>query len=118
MIYIREAHPMDGWWFGRGLGKFFVQRTKAATHIRDPQDIEERRTVAKECDVALKYQIPTYVDEMHDPVSKTYAAKPTRLYLIGIDGTVKYAGGLGPYGFKPQELGKAIQDYLGELETA
>ena len=50
-----------------------------------------------------------------DHVNRTYAAWPTRLYLIGIDGRVVYAGGLGPYDFKPAKLKAAIENYLSEL---
>ena len=42
----------------------------------------------------------------------TYAAWPTRLYLIGLDGKVAYAGGMGPYDFKPAKLQAAIEDYI------
>ena len=58
------------------------------------------------------YGIRTYVDEMDDAVNTAYAAAPTRLYLVGRDGKVAYAGGLGPFGFKPKELGRAIENYL------
>ncbi len=117
MIYIREAHPVDGWWFGEGVqGKVMkVLFPKAAMDIYDPKTIEERRAVAGQCEDALQYGVRTYVDEMDDPVSKAYAASPTRLYLIGLDGRVTYAGGLGPFGFKPAELKNAIDDYLDRL---
>jgi hypothetical protein len=113
-IYIREAHPVDGWWFGRGLPSLFFKltRNKAATDIFDPKTIEERRSVAGDCEISLQYGIRTLVDEMDDVVNKAYAAWPTRLYLIGLDGRVVYAGGLGPFGFNPNELGRAIENYL------
>jgi len=82
---------------------------------KDPKTIEERRAVAGECQTALQYGIKTYVDEMDNHVNGTYAAWPTRLYLIGLDGKVVYAGGLGPYDFKPAKLKTAIDDYLREL---
>ncbi len=117
MIYIREAHPVDGWWFGKGiLGKvikYYASLTSLDTY--DPKTIEERRSVAKQCHDALQYGINTYVDEIDDTVSKAYAAKPTRLYLVGLDGMVVYASGLGPYGFKPRELKNAIDKYLLSL---
>ncbi len=118
-IYIREAHPVDGWWLGGGLpGLFFRLRgSKAATDVCDPQTIEERRAVAGQCETTLQYGIRTYVDEMDDAVNKAYAAWPTRLYLVGLDGRVVYAGGLGPWGFKPAPLGAAIEDYLAHGET-
>ena len=119
MIYIREAHPVDGWWLGGGLRGLVLKLMipRAATDIADPKTIEERRAVAGQCESSLKYGIRTYVDEMDDAVSKAYAAKPTRLYLVGLDGRVVYAGGLGPYGFKPAEFGDAIQDYLEQIDT-
>ena len=100
VIYIREAHPTDGWYIG-------------SHDIRDPRTIEERRRVAGECEAAMQHGIRTYVDEMDDAVMKAYAAWPDRLYLIGFDGRVVYRGGRGPWGFKPAELKKAIDILLG-----
>lgn len=114
MIYIREAHPVDGWWLGKGLPGLALRlsKSKAAMDVYDPTTVDERRIVANDCETALKYSIRTYVDEMDDRVNEAYAAWPTRLYLVGADGKVEYAGGLGPFGFKPAELGKAINEYL------
>lgn len=55
---------------------------------------------------------------MDDKVNKAYAAAPTRLYFVGLDGGVVYAGGLGPFGFKPAELGAAIEEYLARMDSA
>jgi len=105
---------VDGWWFGGGIvGKIMRRRyPKASMDTHDPTSFEERRGVASQCEDSLQYGIHTYVDGMDDKVSKTYAALPTRLYLIGLDGRVTYAGGLGPFGFSPTELGDAIEEYL------
>lgn len=118
-IYIREAHPVDGWWFGGGIMGLLMKlkRSKAATDVYDPKTLDERQAVANRYKVDLKYDISTYVDEMDDAVSKAYAAMPTRLYLIGLDGRVVYAGGLGPFGFKPMELESAIRKYLARLDN-
>jgi hypothetical protein len=119
-IYIREAHPIDGWWLGKGLFGLALRasKSKAATDVYDPQTIEERRQVAGDCEVSLQYGIRTYVDEVDDAVNKVYAAWPTRLYLIGLDGRVVYHGGLGPFGFKPAELGSRIETYLSQAVLA
>jgi hypothetical protein len=114
MIYIREAHPIDGWWLGKGLLGWLLRLrgTRAATDVYDPKTIGERRAVAGRCDESLKYGIRTYVDEMDDRVNKAYAAHPTRLYLVGMDGRVAYAGGAGPFGFRPADLASAIEKLL------
>jgi hypothetical protein len=119
-IYIREAHPVNGWWLGKGPLKFFMKLggIKAATDVYDPQTIEERRTVAGQCQTTLQYDIHTYVDEMDDAVNQAYAAWPTRLYLIGLDGRVVYHGGLGPFDFHPSKLEKSIQEYLTHIEVS
>ncbi len=113
-VYIREAHPVDGWWLGTGIFKLGMKllRMQAATDVYDPTTIEERRRVAGSCEDALQYGIRTTIDEMDDAVNKAYAGWPVRLYLVGQDGRVAYAGGLGPFGFKPAELKAAIDDYL------
>jgi hypothetical protein len=118
-IYIREAHPVDGWWLGGGLSGlllFKIRKSRAATDVYEPKTIEERREVAGRCETSLQYGIRTYVDHMDDCVSKAYAAWPTRLYLVGVDGKVAYAGGPGPWGFEPAKLGAAIEEYLASAE--
>ena len=116
-IYIREAHPIDGWWMGRQLTRGLMKRfePKASMDLYDPKTIQERRAAAGQCQSSLKYGIRTYVDEMDDAVNKAYAAWPTRLYLVGLDGRVVYAGGLGPWGFKPDELKTVLDLYLGQI---
>ncbi len=117
MVYIREAHPVDGWWLGKGAFKAVIKlsRSKVALDIHDPTTIEERRKIAGTCEESLKYGIRTYIDEMDDGVNEQYAAWPTRLYLVDLDGKVTYAGGLGPFDFKPAEFEKAIDKYLNEV---
>ena len=68
----------------------------------DPKTIEERRAVASECETALQYGVRTYVDEMDDYVNKAYAGWPTRLYLIGLDGRIVYAGDKGQLAWNPK----------------
>ena len=99
VIYIREAHPTDGWYMGNH-------------DIRDPQTIEERRELAGTCETRLKYGISTIVDEMDDGVMKAYAAWPDRLYLVDTDGKVAFAGGRGPWGFKPSKPEKIIEGLM------
>ena len=114
LIYIREAHPVDGWWLGGGVIGLSLRlmKSRAATDVYDPETIEERRKVAARCESEVKYGIPTLVDDIDDSINRAYAAIPTRLYLLGEDGRVVYAGGLGPFGFKPKKLKVAIETLL------
>ena len=116
IIYMREAHPIDGWWLGKGLLGLLlkIKGTRAIKDVYDPRTMDDRNQVAARCELELGYRIPTLVDEMDDPVNKAYAAMPTRMYLVGTDGRVAYAGGLGPWGFKPKELKNAIEKLLNE----
>lgn len=103
-IYIREAHPTDGWYMG--------------THrIRDPLSLEERRSVARKFEESLRGRAGVYVDGMDDAAMKAYAAWPDRLYLVGTDGRIRYAGKRGPSGFKPDELREAIKKETIARET-
>ena len=113
-IYIREAHPVDGWWFGKGFMRALLKLSgsKATRDLYDPKTLQERRAAAGDCEQSLQYGIKTYVDEMDDRVNKAYAAWPTRLYLINKEWIVIYAGGLGPFGFKPGALKQAIQKHI------
>lgn len=119
-IYIREAHPVDGWWFGKGPISWLMKAysSRAAQDVYDPTTMEERRSVAGRCQETLQYGIPTLVDEMDDAVNKAYAAWPTRLYLVDLDGRVAYAAEKGPFGFKPPELEAAITSTIGEPAPA
>ena len=56
-IYIREAHPVDGWWFGKAPFKWIFKliKSKAALDVYDPKTIEERRAVASDCEKSLEY---------------------------------------------------------------
>jgi hypothetical protein len=118
-IYIREAHPVDGWWLGKGAFKTIIKlsRSKTALDTYDPTTLEERRAVAGQSEEALKYGINTYVDGMDDAVNQAYAAWPTRLYLVGLDGKVAYRGGLGPFDFRPAVLEKEIKKYLAKTKN-
>ena len=101
MIYIREAHPIDGSWPG----------TK---EVEDPISDEERQQVASDFVKELGLTMPVLLDRIDDKVNRAYAGWPDRLYLVNKAGKIAYAGGPGPSGFKPDELRQAIQQELGQ----
>jgi Iodothyronine deiodinase len=54
-------------------------------------------------------QMPIVIDGVDNAVVAAYGGWPDRLYLIGRDGRIVFQGGEGPFGFKPEELERAIE---------
>lgn len=104
VIYIREAHPTDGW-------QVAVNEREGVV-FEQPNTFVEREAVAEACVLHLDLSIPTVLDEMGDEVGRGYAAWPDRLYLVDPGGRIAYRGGPGPGGFKPDELEDAIKTLL------
>jgi iodothyronine deiodinase-like protein len=105
VVYIREAHPEDGW--------VLSDNRAAGIAFTDPTDFGEREAVAETCAIGLRIPWPVVVDNTDDAVARAYGGWPDRLYLIGRDGRVAFRGGEGPFGFKPHELAEAIASELG-----
>ena len=80
--------------------------------MEDPISERERTTAATTCVADLKLPMPAIIDKMDDKVSNDYQGHPDRLYLIGKDGRISYAGGRGPMLFDPEELAAAIDEEL------
>ena len=104
IVYVREAHPEDGWVLDENRGEGIA--------VADPVSLAERATVAETCAVRLQTRIPTLLDDVDDAVALAYGGWPDRLYLVGRDGRVAFQGGRGPDGFKPEELKAAIEAEL------
>jgi hypothetical protein len=82
--------------------------------LADPKSITERRAAANTCCQSLKLSLPALVDDMEDTANREYAAWPERLYVIGKDGKIAYAGGMGPFQFSPKECAEFLEKYLAE----
>lgn len=105
IVYIREAHPEDGW--------VLADNRREEIALADPTSLDERAAAADACVVRLRTRIPVLLDGVDDAVALAYGGWPDRLYLIGRDGRVAFQGGRGPEGFKPGELATAIEAELG-----
>jgi hypothetical protein len=104
-VYIREAHPEEGW--------ILPENRRSAVAIHEPATEDERRLVAQTCATNLEMRMLTVIDGMDNAVADVYGGWPDRLYLVGADSRITYQGGEGPFGFKPEELERAIERYLG-----
>ena len=105
IVYIREAHPEDGW--------VLAGNRREEIALADPASLDERAAAAEACVVRLRTRIPVLLDDVDDAVALAYGGWPDRLYLIGRDGRVAFQGERGPEGFKPEELAHAIETELG-----
>jgi hypothetical protein len=108
-VYVREAHPIDGWRMD--------SNDRDGIEIVQPKTDTERTTVAARCCQTLKMTIPLVVDGVNDRVGHLYSGMPDRLYLVSRDGSVVYKGGRGPFGFKPSELEQSIIMNLLDLQA-
>src|SRR6266480_2754963 len=96
LVYVREMHP--------ALPSRAGQSTFDGVNIPQAKTELERTGAAQQMCTQLSLDLPTLIDNMEDTTSHDYLAFPDRLYLVGRDGRVAYRGGLGPFGFDPQEL--------------
>ena len=110
LVYIREAHPSDGWQSRTSEGL----NERQDIFVKQPTKYVERVAVAKEMCTQLKLKMPPLIDRLDDKVNKAYNAEPDRLYLVGIDGKIIYQGARGPRGFDPAELERAILETTGK----
>ncbi len=46
-----------------------------------------------------------------------YAAWPERLYVVAAGGRIVYRGRLGPFGFEPAEMEKALAKHLASVRA-
>lgn len=104
VVYIKEAHPEDGW--------VVTHNRDEGIEVEDPRSARERTEVAETCVVRHAVRIPVLVDGLDNTVASAYGAWPDRLYLIGRDGRIAFQGDPGPFGFVPEHLERAIEREL------
>jgi hypothetical protein len=104
-IYIREAHPEDGW--------IIPENRRSGVSVYEARSEEERHAIACTCATSLRLDMPMVFDRLDNAVASSYGGWPDRLYLISSEGRIAYQGGEGPFGFKPEELDRAVCAAVG-----
>ena len=100
VVYIREAHPSNGWQVTSNIKDNVV--------FASPQSFEERSGVARMCVVKLGIEFPALIDNFDNPTETAYTGWPDRLYVIDRSGRVAYKSKAGPFGFHPDEMAQAL----------
>lgn len=100
VVYISEAHPSDVWQMESNV--------KDKVVFASPKDEAERAELAGTCVRKLGIKIPAVLDEFGNSTEANYTAWPDRLYLIDREGKVAFKSKPGPFGFKPDDLAKAL----------
>ena len=101
VVYIREAHPSDGWQMESNERQGIV--------VKQPKTEEQRVDVARTCQKGMDISIPMLIDDMGNSVGEAYAGWPDRLYIVGEDGRIAYKGNMGPRGFRPREMEQVLE---------
>ena len=76
-----------------------------------PTTLKQRIAIANEFMEKQEFDMPLVVDSMSNDANDAYAGWPERLYVIGSDRKVAYKGGVGPFGFKPDELEQWLEKH-------
>jgi Iodothyronine deiodinase len=104
VVYITEAHPSDIWQMESNIREQVI--------FASPRNEEERGLVANACVRRLAIRLPAVIDEFGDSTERAYTGWPDRIYLIDAEGRVAYKSKPGPFGFKSDELGMALNRTL------
>jgi len=104
LIYIREAHPANGWQVPNNLIEDVI--------YDEPTTDEERAEVASACQIALDIEMPMLVDRIDNDVEEKYVGLPMRQFLIDPDGRIAYAGAKGPFGWDDEAFEEALKAIL------
>lgn len=106
VVYIREAHPHDGWRVPNNLIEDI--------NYYEPTTDDERTEVAAACQIGMDLDIPMLVDRIDNNVEEKYIGLPMRQVLIDADGKVVYIDRKGPFGWDDEAFDAALSEQLGE----
>ena len=104
LIYIREAHPHNGWQVPNNLIEDIV--------YLEPTTDAERTEVAAACQINLDLHMPMLVDSIDNAIDKKYVGLPMRQFLIDAEGKIVYAGAKGPFGWDDDAFEEALKTLI------
>lgn len=106
-VYVREAHPTDEWQMKSNV--------KEDVCYAQPHTLEQRVAIANDFVKRFKYTVPFGVDDMSNAANDAYAAWPERIYIVDETGRIAYRGGMGPFGYHPEEARAWLASRFGPV---
>ena len=104
LIYIREAHPHDGWRVPNNLIENII--------YDEPTSDAERTEIASACQIDLDLRMPMLVDRIDNDIDNKYVGLPMRLFLVDAAGKIAFAGKKGPFGWDDEAFEAAIKKLI------
>lgn len=105
MVYIREAHPDNGWQVPNNLIEHII--------YDEPSTDDERTEVASACQLALDIHMPMLVDRIDNDVDRKYVGLPMRMFLVDAQGRIAFAGKKGPFGWDDEAFEATLKALVG-----
>jgi tetratricopeptide (TPR) repeat protein len=104
LVYIREAHASGDWQSTRNA--------REGINVSPALSMEDKGNHAAICAQNLHLKFPALLDEMDGNVEAAYAAWPSRAFVIGADGRVRYSTRLTQLDFRAEEMEAALRAAL------
>ncbi|MCL5746456.1 MAG: deiodinase [Acidobacteria bacterium] len=100
LIYVREAHPTDG--------RQAPANVKEGILLESAKTLGQKEEHATACTRKLNFKFPALIDGMDNTVATEYSGWPTRVYIIGKDGRVRYKSRPLLMGMQMEELDRIL----------
>jgi tetratricopeptide (TPR) repeat protein len=110
LVYIREAHATDQWESTRNV--------REGIDVAPARTMEDKEGHAVMCTRKLHLRFPALVDGMDGSAEAAYAAWPSRAFVIGPDGRVRYTTGLGQQDFHAEAMEMALRTAIGNQPSS
>ena len=101
LVYIREAHAAGDWQSTRNV--------REGVAVAPASTMEDKEDHAALCTRVLHLKFPALVDGLKGSVEAAYAAWPSRAFVIGADGRVRYSTRLTQLDFSAQAMEAALR---------
>ncbi len=110
LVYIREAHASDNWQSTRNVTE--------GVSVTPPATLPEKQDRAALCSRKLHLPFHAVADSMDGKTETAYNAFPSRLFIVGVDGRVRYRTRLTELDFHPRALESALDAAIANRDLS